>query len=83
VQLTSRPPGIVCYAIGYFHEQATAAFEQQMQLNYMGTIYAVKAVYADMVKRNTGHICLISSTMGLTGGAKKWLFEEPPIFRFV
>jgi 3-dehydrosphinganine reductase len=37
---------------GYFHEAAASgAFARQMQLNYMGVVHAVQAVYAGMVER--------------------------------
>ncbi|GAX79411.1 hypothetical protein CEUSTIGMA_g6852.t1 [Chlamydomonas eustigma] len=52
---------------GYFHEQGIEVFEQMMRLNYLGVVHTVKAVYEDMIKRNTGHICFISSTMALMG----------------
>lgn len=38
-----------------------------MQLNYMGSLHAAKAVYEGMVSRNSGHICFIASTMALMG----------------
>lgn len=44
-----------------------SVYQQQMQLNYMGSLHAVKAVYADMVSRNSGHICFIASTLSLLG----------------
>ena len=52
---------------GYFHEQDVEVFQHMMQLNYMGTLHTVKAVYNGMVARNTGHIVFISSTMALMG----------------
>lgn len=33
----------------------------------MGSLHAVKAVYDDMVSRNSGHICFIASTLSLLG----------------
>lgn len=54
-------------AAGYFHECDVSVYQQQMQLNYMGSLHAVKAVYADMVSRNSGHICFIASTLSLLG----------------
>jgi NAD(P)-dependent dehydrogenase (short-subunit alcohol dehydrogenase family) len=42
-------------------------YQQQMQLNYMGSLHAAKAVYDDMVSRNSGHICFIASTLSLLG----------------
>lgn len=46
-----------------------------MQLNYMGTVYAIKAVYGSMIQRNQGHICIISSTMGLLGEHAAEIFD--------
>lgn len=54
---------------GYFHECDTSVYQQQMQLNYMGSVHAVKAVYDDMLKRNSGHICFVASTLALLGGS--------------
>jgi NAD(P)-dependent dehydrogenase (short-subunit alcohol dehydrogenase family) len=37
---------------GYFHEAASSgAFARQMQLNYLGVVHAVQAVYGGMVER--------------------------------
>jgi short-subunit dehydrogenase len=58
---------ILVVSAGYFHECAVSVFQQQMQLNYMGSLHAVKAVYNDMVSRNSGHICFIGSAMSLLG----------------
>lgn len=44
-----------------------SVYQQQMQLNYMGSLHAAKAVYNDMVSRNSGHICFIASTLSLLG----------------
>lgn len=52
---------------GYFHECDPSVYQQQMQLNYMGSVHAVKAVYDDMLKRNSGHICFVASTLALLG----------------
>jgi short-subunit dehydrogenase len=58
----------VCFT-GYFHETDPSVYQQQMQLNYMGSVHAVKAVYDDMLKRNSGHICFVASTLALLGGS--------------
>jgi short-subunit dehydrogenase len=42
-------------------------FEQLMQLNYFGTVYATKAVLPSMVERGHGHIVNISSIAGRIG----------------
>lgn len=60
---------VLVWCAGYFHEVDVAVYQQQMQLNYMGSLHAVKAVYNDMVSRNSGHICFIGSAMSLLGEA--------------
>ncbi len=52
---------------GYFHEQGPEVFESMMRLNYFGTVNAVRAAYGRMVARNSGSICLVSSTLGTMG----------------
>lgn len=52
---------------GYFHECDVSLFERQMQLNYMGSVHAAKAVYSGMIARNSGHICFVASTLSLLG----------------
>jgi short-subunit dehydrogenase len=42
-------------------------FEQLMRLNYLGTVYATKAVLPSMVERGHGHIVNISSVAGRIG----------------
>jgi short-subunit dehydrogenase len=39
-----------------------------MQLNYMGCVHAAKAVAGEMLGRDSGHMCFVSSAMGLLGG---------------
>lgn len=46
---------------GYFLEQGVEVFERTMRLNYLGTVYAMKAAAERMVGRRTGHLVLISS----------------------
>ncbi|GLC33215.1 hypothetical protein PLESTB_000358700 [Pleodorina starrii] len=65
---------LVCNAgaahLGYFHETSLETFQQQMQLNFFGVLNVVHALYGDMVRRNSGHICLVGSalsTFGLVG----------------
>lgn len=56
-----------CSRPGYFHEMDLAVFEEQMRLNYMGSVNTAKAAYGGMVARNKGHICFVSSSMALMG----------------
>jgi 3-dehydrosphinganine reductase len=52
---------------GYFAEIPLEIFEQIMAVNYFGSLYSVKAVLPAMVKRQQGHIVLLSSGAGLMG----------------
>jgi 3-dehydrosphinganine reductase len=52
---------------GRFEELALAVFEEQMALNYFGTLHAVRAVVPAMRERRRGHLILVSSTAGLVG----------------
>ncbi|HQV90860.1 MAG TPA: SDR family oxidoreductase [Phycicoccus sp.] len=52
---------------GRFLEVPTEEFEQQMRVNYLGSVYAVRAVLPGMVARRRGHVILTSSTAGLIG----------------
>jgi len=46
---------------GYFLEQDIELFERSMKLNYLGTVYTIKAASTSMVARGTGHIIAIAS----------------------
>jgi len=52
---------------GHFAELDVAVFREQMDLNYFGALYAVRAVVPSMVERNRGHVVLVSSTAGIIG----------------
>jgi len=52
---------------GYFEELALADFQAQMDVNYLGTLHAVKAVVPHMKARGSGHIVNISSIAGVIG----------------
>jgi len=52
---------------GYFRELPPEIFERTMQVNYFGTLYAVRAVLPGMEERRRGDIVLISSGAGLIG----------------
>lgn len=52
---------------GYFLTLPTEIFEQLMSVNYLGTVYTVKAVVPLMCDRGRGHIVMISSGAGLVG----------------
>ena len=46
---------------GYFLEQDCATFARTMELNYMGTVHAVKACAPYMVARREGHVTIVAS----------------------
>lgn len=52
---------------GRFLEVPTEEFDRQLRVNYLGSLYAVRAVLPGMVARRRGHIVLTSSTAGLIG----------------
>jgi 3-dehydrosphinganine reductase len=52
---------------GYFGELDLEHFRAQMDLNYFGTLHAVRAVLGGMVERGHGGIVGISSAAGLVG----------------
>jgi 3-dehydrosphinganine reductase len=66
------PPDILITAAGiahpgYFQDIPLEVFEQIMAVNYLGSLYAIRAVWAMMVARQRGHVVLISSGAGLMG----------------
>jgi 3-dehydrosphinganine reductase len=52
---------------GYFHDLPIETFEEQMRVNYFGTLYAISAVLPAMRARGKGHIAMVSSGAGLMG----------------
>lgn len=52
---------------GYFTELDAGVFREQMEVDYFGTLHAVRAVVPRMVDRGRGHLVLVSSTAGLIG----------------
>lgn len=64
---------------GRFLEVPLEEFRTQMDLNYLGTVTALKTVLPGMVERGSGHVVVTSSTVGLMGvvgytgyGPTKW-----------
>lgn len=51
---------------GYFAELSGAIFRETMEINYFGSLYAVRAV-VPMMRANGGRIVLVSSGAGLIG----------------
>jgi 3-dehydrosphinganine reductase len=52
---------------GYFERLDDAVFREQMDVDYFGTLHAVRAVVPSMIERGRGHLVTISSTAGLIG----------------
>jgi len=52
---------------GHFLDLDTEQFEQQMRVNYFGTLYAIRAVAPSMIERRAGSFVAISSAAGLLG----------------
>lgn len=52
---------------GYFEQLDDSVFREQMDVDYFGTLHAVRAVVPSMMERGRGHIVLVSSTAGLIG----------------
>ncbi|MFJ1268229.1 SDR family oxidoreductase [Legionella lytica] len=51
----------------YFDNLSSELFERNISINYLGSLYAIKAVFPQMKKQKAGHIVLISSGAGLIG----------------
>ncbi len=52
---------------GYFEELDEATFRRLMDVNYFGTLYAIRAVVPSMIERRRGSIVGVSSAAGLIG----------------
>ncbi|AFY38524.1 3-dehydrosphinganine reductase [[Leptolyngbya] sp. PCC 7376] len=52
---------------GYFEEMPLEIFEQAINVNYLGTLYAIKAAIPAMKQRQKGRIVIISSGAALIG----------------
>jgi 3-dehydrosphinganine reductase len=52
---------------GYFEQLDDAVFREQMEVDYFGTLHAVRAVVPSMIERGRGHVVTVSSTAGLIG----------------
>jgi NAD(P)-dependent dehydrogenase (short-subunit alcohol dehydrogenase family) len=61
---------ITCAGIvepGLFDTLSSNGFERQLRTNLLGSVHAVRAVYAGMKQRRSGRIMLVSSGAGLIG----------------
>jgi 3-dehydrosphinganine reductase len=52
---------------GYFEALSIDNFERAMRINYLGSVYAVKAAIPAMISAKTGRVVLISSGAAFTG----------------
>jgi 3-dehydrosphinganine reductase len=52
---------------GYFATLADDVFRDQMEVDYFGTLHAVRAVVPAMVEQGRGHLVLVASTAALVG----------------
>jgi 3-dehydrosphinganine reductase len=52
---------------GHVAELDDAVYREQMDVNYFGTLHAVRAVLPSMIERRTGSIVTVSSAAGLIG----------------
>jgi 3-dehydrosphinganine reductase len=52
---------------GYFEQLDDAVFRDQMEVDYFGTLHAVRAVTPSMIERRRGHLVMVSSTAGIIG----------------
>mgnify|MGYP006287755697 CR=1 FL=1 len=53
---------------GYFEELPLSTFREQMDVNYFGTLYTVRAVLPHMIRQGSGRIVNVSSVGGFIGG---------------
>jgi short-subunit dehydrogenase len=54
-------------AWGAFNDESIETFERLMAVNYLGTVYAMKAVLPGMLARGRGHIVNVASIAGRIG----------------
>jgi 3-dehydrosphinganine reductase len=52
---------------GLFNDMELPHFRNQMEINYFGTLFSIKAALPGMIRRGSGHITLISSVAGFAG----------------
>jgi 3-dehydrosphinganine reductase len=52
---------------GYFEELDDSVFREQMEVDYFGTLHAVRAVVPSMIERQGGHLVLVGSVTALIG----------------
>ena len=66
--------------LGYFLDLSVETLEKEVQLNYIGTLYTVKAALPFMVERNSGgHFVLVSSA----GFSRQFSYPVSRIWQFL
>ncbi len=70
--LGAGPLDLVLYCAGYYKEMRATEFDLQVMLehqriNYVGALYLLDAVLPHFIKRQAGHISLVSSVAGYRG----------------
>jgi hypothetical protein len=59
----------VAAAAGLFVEQDVSAFEQQMRVNFLGSVHSAKAALPGMLQRGSGRIVFVTSSLAILGFA--------------
>jgi 3-dehydrosphinganine reductase len=66
------PVDVLVTSAGYAHpgrfvDLDVSVFRDQMEVDYFGTLHAVRAVVPSMVERRRGHLVLVASTVAFVG----------------
>ena len=66
------PCDVLVTSAGYSHpahfsEVPLDEFRKEMEVNYLGTVYATRLVMPSMTERKRGHVCVVSSVAGFVG----------------
>lgn len=72
VARVSGPVDVLVTCAGYAHpghflDLGDDVFRDQMEVDYFGTLHAVRAVVPGMVERGRGHLVLVASTVAFAG----------------
>ncbi len=70
--LDAGPLDLVLYCAGYYKEMRATEFDlkimlEHQRINYVGALYVLDAVLPYFIKRQAGHISLVSSVAGYRG----------------
>lgn len=66
------PCDVLVTSAGYSHPDHFSdipleEFRREMEINYLGTVYATRLVVPSMKERLRGHVCVVSSVAGIVG----------------